>query len=66
MRVAVGPYSGFRVSFWFRLVGCGVSLLVIMRGNLVLTGLGLFGWTPSCRWRSGLSVSFGSSWLVNV
>jgi hypothetical protein len=42
----------------FRLVGCGVSLLVIMRGNLVLTGLGLFGWTLSCRCRSGLSVSF--------
>jgi len=57
-RAAVGPYSCFRVSFWFRLVGCGVSLLVIMRGNLVLTGLGLFGWTLSCRWRSGLSVSF--------
>jgi hypothetical protein len=39
---AVGPYTGFRMrvsgSGW---EGCGVSLLVITRGNLALTGLGL-------------------------
>jgi hypothetical protein len=37
--------------------GCR-CLLVITRVNLAFTGLGLFGWTPSCRCRSGLSVSF--------
>jgi hypothetical protein len=31
------------VSFWFRLVGMRVPLLVITRGNLAITGLGLFG-----------------------
>jgi hypothetical protein len=31
------------VSFWLRLVGMRVSLLVITKGNLALTGLGLFG-----------------------
>jgi hypothetical protein len=41
MRVAVGPYPGFGVSFRFRLVGMGVRLLVITRGNLALSGLGL-------------------------
>jgi hypothetical protein len=54
----VGPYPGFRVSFWFRLVGMWVSLLVITRGNFALTGLGLSCWTPSRRWRLGLSGSF--------
>jgi hypothetical protein len=52
----VGPYPGFRVSFRFRLVGMRGALLVITRGNLAITGIGLFGWTPSCHWRSGLCV----------
>jgi hypothetical protein len=42
-RAAMGPHPGFRVSFWFRLGGCGVSLLVITRGTLSLPGLGLCG-----------------------
>jgi hypothetical protein len=34
---------GFRMSFRFWLVGMRVPLLVITRGTLALTGLGLFG-----------------------
>jgi hypothetical protein len=37
----MGPRPGFWVSFRLRLRECGVPLLVITRGNLALTGLGL-------------------------
>jgi hypothetical protein len=51
----VGPHSGFRVSFGFRLVGMWGPLLVIARGKLAFTSPGLCCGTPLRRWRSGLS-----------
>ena len=48
-----GAFPGFRVSFGSAWWECGVSLLVIMRGNLAFTGLGLSCYTTSRCWRSG-------------
>jgi hypothetical protein len=44
MRAAVGSHPGFGAPPRFGWWGCGVPLLVIRRGNLALTGLGLPGW----------------------
>jgi hypothetical protein len=59
IRVAVGPYSGFRVGFRFRLVGVWGVAAGGHEGNFASPSLdSLAGWTPSGRWWSGWGVSF--------